>query len=164
MQFTNRIAKLERWCAKNVPPETPPTVAELVHDMRDALSYVLVRASMAVRWGSDEWLALNDAARHVAPPHPALPFNPEALTDAGFLKLFREWLAYRVVSADTTRDVSADTSPPFGFPSVEVWGRFSEEVWQAWQAGTSPAAWKARQPTTDWQAPVVAATNGQAEG
>jgi hypothetical protein len=154
VQFTNRIAKLERWCVLNVPPETPPTVAELVHDMRDALSYVLVRASMAVRWGSDEWLALNDAARHVAPPHPALPFNPEALTDAGFLKLFREWLAYRD---------GQDGDPPFGMPSREQWDQFKGEVAAAWAAGTSPAAFKARQPTTDWQAPVVA-TNGQSEG
>jgi hypothetical protein len=147
LRYDNRIKKMELFVARHIPPETPPTAAEVVGNLRDAFSYVLTRASMEVRWGSDEWLALTDAARHVAPPHPALPFNPEALSDAGFLKLFREWLAYRSVSVDTDRDVSADTSPPFGFPSAEIWNRFSKEVWQAWQAGTSPAAWKARQAT-----------------
>jgi hypothetical protein len=155
VQFTNRIAKIEIWCARNIPPETPPTAADVVCQLREAFAYVQTRASMAMKWGTDEWLRCFDGAGYVAPRHPALPPVDGQLNDFGFLDLFRQWLAYRN---------SDDGDPPFGFPTREQWDTYADEVWQAWQAGTSPAAWKARQATTDWQAPVVAATNGQAEG
>jgi hypothetical protein len=155
-QFTNRLVKLELWRDKYVPPVAEPTVADVVGQLREAFAYTLTRASMDKRWGSDDWLALSDAARHVAPRHPALPPRDDELTDAGFIKLFRDWLTYRD---------AGDGDPPFGFPSAEVWDRYSGEVWQAWQEGTSPAAWKARRPTSvSVDTPIVATTNGQADG
>jgi hypothetical protein len=132
---------MEVWRDKYVLPAAPPTVADVVYQLRDAFAYTLTRASQSTTWCSDEWFRCIDAARHVAPRHPALPPADGQLTDSEFLGLFKRWLEH--VKAGGGDDLPADL---FGCPPPSVWDRFKGEVAAAWQAGTSPAAWKARQP------------------
>jgi hypothetical protein len=147
--------------AKRHPPPRPVTVADVAFHWRSAMSYTLFRVAedqgggyferlrlAAVGGELPAWVKAWDDSTYLHPPHPSTPAAAIELDDVKFVKLLYLWLAYWKAGGGPLSDELAR------FPTAGQWEKYWPEVRVAWQAGSTPANFRARCPPAFWEASV----------